>query len=481
MATPDYREPDTPFDPSLSQADLSVPVRQRVKDWAAVADRSPPLPLMELSRVLEVTVRRSVVVAFSHDDYERNLGGIQVLIADEQRAFERAGHPYLHVSPAAPLPILADPVPAGEFRVGLRLDGAWLGVALFSDLVDVIAGFRKRGTRIDLVFHHLLGHVPELALEMVSAAGRARPMVWVHDFFTLCPNFTLLKNDAVFCGAPPVNSGTCATCTYGAERKQHAERMRVFFQESQPIVFAPSEAALDFWRSHCDLACAEVAVLPHVRMILAPSSSPNTARTAEIPLRIAHLGARLYYKGWHVFQELAKRFSEDERYAFFHLGAAEDPSSPPSIRNIPVHVNGRRRFAMVEAVAEARIDVVIHWSLCFETFSFSTFEALAGGAFIVLRSNAGNVGPAIEANAPDQGCAVAHLDDLFELFASGGLREFVAAAPKRRGMLIAQGGTAQWLLARPPIAGVPLGITWGREDDVRFNEVSLECERRGGA
>ena len=107
-----------------------------------------------------------------------------------------------------------------------------------------------------------------------------------------------------------------------------------------------------------------------------------------------------------MFEELALHLADDPRYIFFQLGVPAGPALPENIRNIPVRVDAERRDEMVEAVAEARIDIVVSWSLWPETFCFMAYEALTGGAFVVARAGSGNVWPAVMANAADQGCVL---------------------------------------------------------------------------
>ena len=95
-------------------------------------------------------------------------------------------------------------------------------------------------------------------------------------------------------------------------------------------------------------------VVPHARLITAPSDRTANWSKASTALRIAHLGARLFHKGWRVYEELAGKFAIDHRYLFFQLGTNAGPHLPDCIRNIPVGVTGQERLAMVEAVAEAR-------------------------------------------------------------------------------------------------------------------------------
>jgi hypothetical protein len=99
---------------------------------------------------------------------------------------------------------------------------------------------------------------------------------------------------------------------------------------------------------------------------------------------------------------------------------------------------------MIEAVALARVDAVVNFSLCHETFSYTTHEALAAGAFVVARKDAGNVWPTVLANAPQQGYAVSDQQELFAVFESGSLGQLIARASRRQGALIYGGGTAGW-------------------------------------
>lgn len=417
--------------------------RERAAEWGGAVDRSTPLSPAALAAAL--CARRGAagtVVSVSHDDYGTNFGGIQNLITDEQQAFAAAGWRYLHISPAAPLPILADCGPAENYRLRLRLDGKAIGVAAFPDLATALGQSRGSGARLVFVFHHLLGHVPEW-LATLPAAADARPIVWIHDFFTLCPGFTLLRNDVTFCGAPPARSAACTICVYGDERQDHIARMQAFFEVVDPAVLAPSAVALDFWRSRRLHPHAGTAVVPPARLTMDKDVEP-IAMSGDAPLRVAHLGGVSVHKGWSTFEQLVAAHIGDPRYEFYHLGLGGTPSSR-YIRD-PVRVSAAQRDAMIEAVTRHRIDVVINWSVWPETFCFAVHEALAGGAFVVARQAAGNVWPAIDANAPAQGCAVADEASLFQLFQSGEIRTRVARTRRQRGRLHPGGSTAEYLL-----------------------------------
>jgi hypothetical protein len=72
---------------------------------------------------------------------------------------------------------------------------------------------------------------------------------------------------------------------------------------------------------------------------------------------------------------------------------------------------------MIDALRDHDIDVVVQWSLCFETFSFATLEAVLSGALVAAKADSGNA-----ANLVARYKAGIVLDDkydLLNLFSSG--------------------------------------------------------------
>ncbi|MFB1487474.1 MULTISPECIES: hypothetical protein [unclassified Thiocapsa] len=440
------RQHRRPLDAFRRQLEDSVSLRVKAKRWAATTECSPTISTAALSEAIAITSGRGLILSLSHDDYARNYGGVQLVIGDEQAVFSRIGWRYLHVSPATPLPMLADPEPADDFAVSLRVDAEWIGIAKLADLIAVVAEQRRQSIDIRSVIHHLMGFAPELVCELLRASGDRRPIIWIHDFFTVCPSYALMRNDVVFCGAPPPTSAACGICSYGDERIPHHARMREFFEAMHPSVLAPSEIALSLWQRLAGLPHAQGEAHPIARIITAPSERRPPPNASSRPLRVAHLGARAFLKGWSIFEDLAEHLGNDGRYEFLQLGSPDSGSPLPSfIRNIPVIVDMRKRNAMVEAIAEARVDVVVSWQLWPETFSLSVHEALVGGAFVVARIGAGNVWPAVEANAPEQGCAVVDEAALINLFERDRLRLLVESSPKLRGALLPIEVTVSWL------------------------------------
>ncbi|WP_376098444.1 hypothetical protein ACE7GA_08640 [Roseomonas sp. CCTCC AB2023176] len=396
---------------------------RRVPDYRHLADGSPRLSCGALRDAVlgAARGRRVLVLSASQDAYAVTTGGVQNVMREEERAVRAGGGCYLHVCPAAPLPLLAPAVDPAAFGLRLSLDGAGAGHVAAADLLAVLREERDSLPPCRMVVHHLMGHSPELLQALAgSAAGPppfASPLVWVHDFFTLCPNYALLRNDAVFCRAPDLHSFGCTVCAYGRDRLGGMGRVRAFFAALRPTVLAPSRSALDLWLERGALPHARAEVIPLARLGAAEASVPRRPG----PLRVAFLGQPVHHKGWGAFRDLAAAHAGDPRYAFFRLGLDGDAAA--NVTDLPAGVTRGDPEAMTRTLAEADVDVVMNWSLAHETFSFTTLEALAAGAFVVARRGAGNVWPLVEAEAPGHGLA---------LETEGALRARFAEASCRR-------------------------------------------------
>lgn len=420
----------------------AVSVREQAVHWGAVPDIGRPLDMRTLAMLLNdafAASSRGAVLSLSHDQYLVSVGGVQNVVAAEAQALIERGWTYIHLCPARPLPMLAERQLPADSRLVLTLNGRREGVVRESDLLHVLQSHNASSPRTHFVVHHAMGFSPSTILALAQACNRSSVHVWVHDFFSLCANTFLLRNNKSFCGAPGAGSNACMVCNNGELRPSHVAAMHEVFDALRPTVLAPSATALDFWRSHSELSYVATHILPPARVVF---EGEPVARAAG-PLRVAHLGTPAAHKGWMTYAALVARHEEDPRYEFFRLGAGE--AHLPGLKEVLVQVTPDNPDAMVNALCEQRIDVVINWSTCYETFSFITLEALAAGAFVVARRDAGNTWPAIAGVDADRGLPLQSDVELRALFLGDRLTE-LAAQPRTQGRLHRTHGTADLLI-----------------------------------
>src|SRR5262249_6680756 len=153
-----------------------------------------------------------------------------------------------------------------------------------------------------------------------------------------------------------------------------------FFDDAKAVVAAPSRTILQFWQEKGGYAHSRAVVIAPSRIEFDGARPP---RASDRPLRVAFIGTPIYHKGWDVCETVCRWHYKDERYDFHHLGSRD--MKVPGVTFRQVTVTPDDRTAMARAVRDSEIDVVINWSACFESFSFTTQESIAAGAFIVAR------------------------------------------------------------------------------------------------
>lgn len=416
-------------------------VRQQALHWQPV-DGDMPLAADDLRRCLEEALAigsGKAVLSLSHDQYVKNVGGVQSIVASEAKALQQHGWVYIHLSPARPVPMLAESQHPSETRLVLTLNGCRRGVVLESDLVQVLRPSGAAAPALYFVLHHAMGFAPQTVLALARICRPSPAYIWTHDFFSLCTNPFLLRNNRSFCGAPVPESTACMVCSNGQVRPAHLSAMRQIFEALSPVVLAPSLSAFEFWRAHTALPMSASHVVPPASLEFEAAA---VARTSG-PVRVAFIGPPAAHKGWAAFATLVTRHREDARYEFFRLGVGE--SRLNGLRSIYTEVDADNPDAMIKALRDHAIDVVVNWYSCFETFSFSTHEAMAAGAFVVTRYEAGNVWPAI-ASAPGQRGLALHSEAELRALFLGDQMIKLAKRPRSHGKLSRTRGIADLLL-----------------------------------
>jgi len=349
-------------------------------------------------------------VSVSHDDYTAHLGGLQICVQREAAGLAAQGIDHLHLFPVDTFPTL---------RTGPEtslIGGLWNGhpIGQFSaqTLAETLGRCLPKAGRRSLALHSLLGHSSSDILQITEALEIRSGVFWLHDFASLCAGFHLLRNDVADCGAPPPESPACGVCIYKPRRSLHVEEHRRIFEALALTVLAPSASALETWSQACDFPRAGAYVRPHASLV--PGDPVEVASPAG-PLKIAFVGSPVPHKGWPVFQELARRFAQDSRYAFLHFGPGG-----AGFGNISAHavkVTSDQPSAMRDALDQEGVDIALVWPLCRETFSFTAYEAVAAGAVVLTGPDSGNVADFIETGG--HGRVLADEAALIGLFDSG--------------------------------------------------------------
>ncbi|HEY0206719.1 MAG TPA: hypothetical protein VGC15_21520 [Acetobacteraceae bacterium] len=363
----------------------------------SVVHLHPSILLHELRA--QLSSARGLTVAVSHDRYLQSVGGIQVLVADEQAAFNARGEAYLHLAPAVPMMTLAPDGP-GPHYLHATMNGAYLGAATGTELLAALQALAPDLPDVRrFVVHCLFGHSVAVLVALYACLqaprDQAPPAVfWVHDYGTICVGHNLLRNDASFCDAPPPGSAACGICVYGGQRPAHLASVHALFRSIPFHVAAPSAAALALWQRRAGLPHRSAVVAPVLRTDITATrrrlaGGPGHGSPAD-RICVAFAGHPVPHKGWHAFVQIAAELRRSGAYRLLHLSSCGDPGLP-GVGHVPVRVTPADPDSMTAAMMAAGVDLVLVLSPWPETFCIVASEALAAGADILTLECSGNV------------------------------------------------------------------------------------------
>jgi hypothetical protein len=419
-----------------------APLDVEIANWRG--SQLPPHAVLTRDQLRDDLRRRiswsnRFILAVGHDDYTQSVGGVQLCVGLEQAEFGLRGLAYVHVFPHQPLPVLAAETNPEGFLLTLVCDGECVGTADASDVIAVLRDLAADVSVEAIVVHALHGHSPEVVAEMYRAAKPRTAWFWIHDYFSLCPGYTLMRNQVEYCHGPPPDSAACRLCIFGAARVAHLPRIETLFSQIPFTFVAPSAAAADVWQKGWGASAPCVVVHEHCTVEWT-TTGPALATVARadpcLPVRIAFIGYPSGHKGWNVYADLARRFGRSDAYRFLQFGL--ENAEMPWIEHVSVAVTPESPTAMLDALVAAEVDVTILWSLWPETFSFALHEALAAGTFVVTNPDAGNIAR-VTADLEGHGVVLRSEEDLLARFSDGTPVEWArrrADRQKRLGRLV---------------------------------------------
>lgn len=324
-----------------------------------------------------------VVVSLSHDNYLLSPGGVQVCIKTEQVLIAEMEYLYIHLYPWNPRPRLA-PIAETVSVVGLTLNGVSLGYATLSTIFRSLKA--RASSDIKLVIHSLLGFNPEY---LSILAGKLKTYYWVHDYFSFCESWILMRNKVLHCNSPGYSSQMCSMCNYGESRSLHLERMQRFLNATSPTLVFPSNDAserYETFRQRTSVKELTHVVIPHLQCAIADDS----IRDLSGGIKVAFLGAPVVHKGWGEFNRLFSNRALSPYVSFYHFGTSETVLGH-GLRFIRVNTSSDGPDAMADAIRKEGIDFCFTWSLWPETFGLTAVEALAGNSRVLYRKGSGAV------------------------------------------------------------------------------------------
>ena len=249
---------------------------------------------------------------------------------------------------------------------------------------------------VDLLhLHHLMHHTFDLTA-LAGACGI--PYVFTfHDYFTVCPNYTLLGADGDACRTCLGDSSarrrepcSLATALGVADLDAYRSRMRIFLNGASHL-FAPSACTATLLMRWYQ-GVQPIEVVEHGHWTQATETGVRTAGDRpSSALNVAVLGGLTIHKGLSVFQSLL-RLNQRREIVFHVYGTTNDPRLERIAGRGEHVIDGSRVIhhgpyesrSIAGALRADGIQVGLQLAVWAETFSYTLSEFVAAAVPVIV-------------------------------------------------------------------------------------------------
>lgn len=333
---------------------------------------------------------RQYVLALSYGNYLIQNGGTDKVIREHCKMFNDVKCDYLFVFPVVRKIKLGKREKNIRFW-GFNINEDFIGLFSFDNLLAELESFPKELCRA--IFIHHTWRVEFGEIFKICELNNAPIYYYLHDFQSICANRNFINENNVFCGYS-LNGLQCKEdCRYHAESVINRDAFRKMMNTlgNRLHCIGPSLNTKKLFQLTFPSCANFIDSIDHQK-------GDFYAKVPEYnhkKIRIAYIGAQVPIKGWNDFKVLLEVLRNDN-YELFYLGTGTD--IPSGVKPIKVSVREQGENAMLDALKNNEIDVVLLLSCWPETYSYTYYESYSAGCFVLTYNSSGNIADQVMKN-----------------------------------------------------------------------------------
>jgi len=358
--------------------------------------------------------QKDYVLSISFANYLKGISGMAKVLMEHQKMYNNKSVGYVNLFVVKKY-LFQEKMTAFCYY-GLVINGEYKGIYSIEQIINFIKSWDDQGKNlIDIHLHHLL-YVKLKQIDKLLCHIDAVPIkLYLHDYYTVCWNYTLLKNGESYCGPQKMCPSKCNDCRFYYRSKPRVDQIQELLAKYKKriLVVSPSEATKNIWLESYPEFREQTIVIKHQKEIgkyrenLKPLSSCKT-------ISIAFLGMPAEHKGWKQWQMMVENYKEDYRFVVFNSSDEEYQN----MEKVKIQYSPGNLSAMTKALRDNDIQVALLWAKWPETYSYTFYESLSANLYIITNRVSGNITNQVE----ERRCGII-LEDVNELYQLFGDKE----------------------------------------------------------
>lgn len=358
--------------------------------------------------------QKDYVLSISFANYLKGISGMAKVLMEHQKMYNNKSVGYVNLFVVKKY-LFQEKMTAFCYY-GLVINGEYKGIYSIEQIINFIKSWDDQGKNlIDIHLHHLL-YVKLKQIDKLLCHIDAVPIkLYLHDYYTVCWNYTLLKNGESYCGPQKMCPSKCNDCRFYYRSKPREDQIQELLAKYKKriLVVSPSEATKNIWLESYPEFREQTIVIKHQKEIgkyrenLKPLSSCKK-------ISIAFLGMPAEHKGWKQWEMMVENYKEDYRFVVFNSSDEEYQN----MEKVKIQYSPGNLSAMTKALRDNDIQVALLWAKWPETYSYTFYESLSANLYIITNRVSGNITNQVE----ERRCGII-LEDVNELYQLFGDKE----------------------------------------------------------
>ena len=338
-------------------------------------------------------------IYFSNTDYLKLTGGTEKFLKDIIEEFKKNNIDSVQIFPIQKLNRAVSKYLKNSHNeyVGINVNGSYYGTFEFAKLSNVFVHLQKKYKFVyqGIIINQINNFSKKNLAKLFKTINLPIKYI-VHDFTSLCPYIFYPSKTGVICETDIVipSRETCGSCNYLEKAIANYKSSKEFFDTCENLLDSfifPSENAYRNWEKSFQYSCNYV-VRPHLSYNFCAVDKNYNKKT-----RLAFIGQPANHKGLKEWLHLIEILPKDE-FEFYYLGNSDMFEKNPNIITCNVDYRDKNSLTMQKALKKFNIDVVFLWSKCMETYSYTYYESLESGCYVVTNNYSGNIADSVVKN-----------------------------------------------------------------------------------